>query len=77
MYFDIIGWEERTDCFGALGPIYKVTRGHKRLKQRYSWGDGVSLEISKSSSQRVIKYSKNCVKRPLKNRQNKDLIDKW
>ena len=23
------------------------------------------------------KYSKTCVKRPLKNRQNKDLNDKW
>ena len=22
-------------------------------------------------------YSETCVKRPLKNRQNKDLIDKW
>ena len=25
----------------------------------------------------IIIYSKTCVKRPLKNRQNKDLNDKW
>ena len=25
----------------------------------------------------LMKYSKTCVKRPLKNRQNKDLNDKW
>ena len=25
----------------------------------------------------VCTYSKTCVKRPLKNRQNKDLYDKW
>ena len=25
----------------------------------------------------VGKYSKTCIKRPLKNRQNKDLNDKW
>ena len=26
---------------------------------------------------RIIQYSKTCVKRPLKNRQNTDLNDKW
>ena len=25
----------------------------------------------------LVEYSKTCLKRPLKNRQNKDLYDKW
>ena len=29
------------------------------------------------SDHRVFIYSKTCVKRPLKNRQNEDLNDKW
>ena len=28
-------------------------------------------------TQKPVKYSKTCVKQPLKNRQNNDLIDKW
>ena len=35
--------------------------------------------IAEYSPEKYIKYlySKICVKRPLKNRQNKDLYDKW
>ena len=40
------------------------------------WVQLLAYVIS-AASMKKVNYSKTCVKRPLKNRQNKDLNDKW
>ena len=44
------------------------------MQNIYEWGFQVMISLTNGHHKQ---YSKICVKQRLKNRQNKDLIDKW
>ena len=58
------------------GVILFIIANHPRLRNitnLFLW----NLALTDTAGKTNYMYSKTCVKRPLKNRENKDLDDKW
>ena len=56
-----------------------IPRNHQKMNINVNpLSEVESVQSTEGSNYRyTVSYSKTCVKRPLKNRQNKDLYDKW
>ena len=59
-----------------LLPQLKIGRSESEIREATSLKSRHSL-VQDDRFQDTCIYSKTCVKRPLKNRQNKDFNDKW
>ena len=73
-------FEGRKEIWDALkAAAYALETGDHTLAQAIIDGANITLPHGEKLDIHAVlsMYSKTCVKRPLKNRQNKDLNDKW
>ena len=60
------------------GPIDKIRKFHlNKYEQQCTWTKGAICFLSLYPCPSFERLVKTCLKRPLKNRQNKGLKDKW